>query len=90
MTAGTLLGFATGYAVKRVGQLLLLIVGVQVVAVQLMSRRGWVIVNWDAVTDDLAPHVGRNKVDRLWEIAKYRVPFAGAFSAGCLAGIKWT
>lgn len=90
VTAGSLLGFATGYTAKRVGQLLLVLVGIQVVAVQLMAKRGWLVVDWDRVTEDLAPHVERNRVDRLWQIAKFRVPFAGAFSAGCYAGFRWT
>lgn len=90
LTAGSLLGFATGYAAKRIGQLLIVITGAQVVAVQLMAKRGWLAVDWDRIVEDLAPHVQRNRIDRFMDIAKFRVPFAGSFSAGCYAGFRWS
>ena len=43
VTVGSILGFATGYAVKRIGQLLLVIVGSEIVVMQLMAQRGWII-----------------------------------------------
>lgn len=90
VSVGSLLGFATGYAAKRIGQLLLVIAGVQVIAVQLMARRGWLVVDWDRVGKDLAPNVKSERVDWMLGLVKYRVPFAGAFTAGCYAGFQWS
>jgi uncharacterized membrane protein (Fun14 family) len=90
VSLGSVLGFATGYACKRIGQLLLAAVGIQVVALQLMARRGWVVVNWRSIERDLAPHVERDGVDRVLEEFKFKLPFAGAFTAGMFAGVRWT
>jgi uncharacterized membrane protein (Fun14 family) len=90
LSVGSILGFATGYACKRIGQLLLVIVGIEVVTLQLMARKGWVRVNWRAIERDLAPHVERDGFERVIEEIKYKVPFAGAFTAGMYAGVRWT
>lgn len=90
LTVGGVIGFATGYAVKRVGQLILVIMGCEVVVLQLFAQRGWVIVNWNRIGKDLSPHVEKEGFDRVVEALKFKVPFAGAFSAGCYAGFRWT
>ncbi|CDF38219.1 unnamed protein product [Chondrus crispus] len=87
---GSLLGFAIGYSAKRVGQLLLVIAGMQIVAVQLMARRQWLVVDWDRVAEDLAPRIKSDRVDWMLDVVKFRVPFAGALVAGCYAGFRWT
>lgn len=86
---GTLLGFATGYTMKRVGQLLLVFIGLEVIALQLMSNSGWVIVNWPVISRDLSPHVENSAVERVLEAVKIRGHLAGSFTAGCYAGLKW-
>lgn len=89
VTVGGVAGFATGYAVKRIGQVLLVIVGLEVVALQMMSRRGWVSVDWKAISDEVSPHVEKERMERAFDAVKYKMPFAGAFGAGCAAGLKW-
>lgn len=89
VTVGGVAGFATGYAVKRIGQVLMVVVGLEIVALQMMSKRGWVSVDWKAIGDELSPHVEKERLDRAVDAFRYKMPFAGAFSAGCLAGLKW-
>ncbi|CAN8072758.1 unnamed protein product [Agarophyton chilense] len=90
LTVGSVLGFATGYTTKRVGQLLLVLIGCQLVALQLMAQRAWVVVNWQLISKDLSPHVERDRFDRVLEAIKLKMPFAGAFTASFYAGFRWT
>lgn len=90
LTVGSVLGFATGYACKRVGQLLLVVIGVQVLALQLMERRGWVHVRWNVIGRDLSPHVEKNGIERHLDALKINAPFAGSFAASAYAGFRWT
>lgn len=86
---GTFVGFASGYAIRRVGQLIILLVGLQVMSLQLMANYGWVDVKWPVISRDLSPHMEKNTVDRVIDAVKLKLPFAGSFSAGCYAGLKW-
>lgn len=84
LTFGGVTGFATGYALSRLGRLALLAVGVQILTLQAMAHRGWVSVHWSAIAADVDPSVraGRHGgVGRVVNLAAYRVPFAGAFTA---------
>ncbi len=90
VTVGGVAGFATGYATKRIGQMLLFVVGLEIVAMQAMAQRGWISVDWDAIGKELSPHVEKDGLERALEAVKHKMPFAGAFGAGCLAGLKWS
>lgn len=68
----------------------MVMVGVEIVALQLMAQRGWVDVNWNKITRDISPHIERDGLDRVMHTLKFRVPFAGAFTAGMYAGVRWT
>lgn len=86
---GGVLGYATGFTVRKVGQLMLVLVGLQVVAVQLMAQRGWLIVDWKTISHDLSPHVDRNRLDRVVDAFARKMPFGTAFTAACYAGLRW-
>jgi uncharacterized membrane protein (Fun14 family) len=76
---------------KRVGQALLIFVGLEVVALQVMAQRGWLVMNWSVIGRDISPqHVWRNESERFMNTLKFRLPFASAFSAGFYAGFRWT
>ncbi len=90
VTIGGVAGFATGYMTKRIGQVLLVLVGLEVVALQAMAKRGWVNVNWKLIEDELSPNVEKERLERYMEALKFKMPFAGAFGVGALAGFKWS
>ena len=75
---------------KRIGQLLLVLVGMEVVALQLMARRNWVTINWDLITEDLSPSVHQGRLERIYEGLQRKAPFAGSFGVGFLAGFQWS
>lgn len=90
LAIGSAVGFATGYAIKRVGQVLLVFIGLEIIALQLMANQGWVIVNWPLISKDLSPHVEKGAFDRVIDALKLKLPFGGSFTAGCYAGFNWS
>lgn len=90
MAIGSFTGFATGYATKRLGQLILVLVGCELLVLQMMAERAWIIVNWDRISTDLSPHVKGDRLDRVVDGVKRKMPFAGTFSAAFYMGFKWT
>lgn len=90
LSVGSIAGFAVGYGSKRIGQLLLVVLGCEIVALQVMARRGWVDVKWNRIARDISPHMEKDGLDRVLQTVKFRVPFAGAFSAGMYAGLRYT
>ena len=89
LTAGGVAGYATGFAVRQIGRFLLVILGVEVVLMQVMAQRKWISVDWDKIHADIAPYIDTRSIDTFLDSAKLQMPFAGAFSAGCIAGLRW-
>lgn len=81
VSVGSVAGFAVGYGAKRVGQLLLVVLGCEIVALQVMARRGWVDVRWDQIVRDISPHVERKGLDRAVHTLKFKVRRARPSSA---------
>lgn len=75
LSVGSVCGFAVGYGTKRVGQLLMVALGCEIVAIQLMARKGWLTVHWNQVTKDISPHVEKEGLDRIIETVKFKLPF---------------
>lgn len=90
VSVGGIAGFAVGYGSKRVGQLLMVLLGCEIVALQLMAKRGWVDVRWNNIVRDISPHVEKEGLDRVLHTVRFKIPFAGAFTAGLYAGLRYT
>lgn len=90
LSVGSVAGFAVGYGSKRVGQLLMVLLGCEIVALQLMAKRGWVDVRWNNIVRDISPHVEKEGLDRVLHTVRFKIPFAGAFTAGLYAGLRYT
>lgn len=89
LSVGGILGFATGYAIRRIGQLLILVIGVEILALQMMARQQWVDVKWKKIGRDLSPHVEKDAVQRLVDGVAFKIPFAASFTGGIYAGLRW-
>jgi uncharacterized membrane protein (Fun14 family) len=85
---GGALGIATGYAARRLGRAAAVAVGAELMLIQYFAVRGWVTVHWAVVAEDLRPRIGRGAFDGLKDVVLYKLPFAGAFSAGMAAGLR--
>lgn len=84
-----LMGFAVGYATRKIVRLLLILVAVFFVAVQLLSSQGIVDVDWQSAlgaANDLILNLKENQT--FSEMLKDKIPTTGSFFAGLAVGFK--
>ena len=90
--AGGLIGFMVGYAVKKLIKLLLVVGGLLMLLALYASHEGYISVDWKRigvkVEELLAKYVGGGAAISLAETFARNLPFAGAFLAGLIAGLK--
>jgi len=90
---GALAGFATGYALKKIGRVALVIFGLLFIAVQLLAYYGVVQVDWLRIQSYANPLLKRESLqgffNSLVSILTNNVPFAGAFIPGFLFGLRF-
>lgn len=90
LSLGAVLGLACGMALRAAGRALLISVGLLFIAVQLLAWAGIVTVDWlrfEALSGPwlrAAPELWQN----LLKVLTDRLPFAGAFGAGLLLGLR--
>jgi len=87
--AGGLLGFIVGYAVKKLLKVLLVILGLGILMLMLLNYVGIVTVDWDrvvAIISSITPKI-INIAGPVQQLVN-ALPFAGAFVAGFILGIK--
>ena len=89
---GLLAGFAAGYALKKVGKLLAVALGLLFIALQVLAYYGFVTVNWAQVQERVDPLLETNSLNTLWQglinILTYNVTFAVSFIPGLIFGLK--
>lgn len=90
-SGGLLLGFATGYFLKKMMKAAALAVGAVSLVLILMSYYGIISVNWDKLALLVERLVGEAHATaasvQSWIIAS--IPFAGSFLAGVAIGMKY-
>lgn len=89
---GALAGFVAGYALKKVGKVLAIVVGLVFVTVQLLAYFGYVTVEWGQVQSDVDPLLGAESLGAAWRALlsalTYNLPFAAAFVPAFVIGLK--
>lgn len=89
---GVVAGFVAGYALKKVGKLLALVLGLLFLAVQLLAWAGFVSVNWDVVQQQVDPLLTGGALGGTWErvlaFVTYNIPFAAAFVPAFVLGLR--
>lgn len=91
LSVGALLGFATALAVKAVGRFVLIIVGLLFIALQLLSYFDIVTINWlhlQSVAEPALKQGSEQGVAWFQRVLLANLPFAGAFTAGFLLGLR--
>lgn len=90
---GALAGFATGYALKKIGRVALVIFGLLFIVVQLLAYYGVVQVDWLRIQSYADPLLKRESLqgffNSLISILTNNVPFAAAFIPGLLLGLRF-
>ncbi|WP_291426228.1 FUN14 domain-containing protein [Deinococcus sp.] len=91
LSLGAILGFATGVAVKFVGRIVLVGVGLLFIAIQLLSIEHIVSVDWlklQSLTEPWFRQGGEAGISWFTRVLTSRLPFVGAFIAGLLLGLR--
>ncbi|KIX84599.1 FUN14 domain-containing protein [Thermus filiformis] len=92
LTFGGVAGFATGYALKKIGRVLAVGLGLLFVVLQLLAQAGYVQVDWTRIQKDVEPLLKDEGVKGLWErllaTLTYNLPFGASFTAGLLLGLR--
>lgn len=91
LSLGAVLGFATGVAVRFIGRVVLVVVGLLFIAVQLLAWQGIVTVDWlklQALTEPWFRQGSEGALPWLSRMLTSHLPFAGAYTAGLLLGLR--
>ena len=91
LSVGALLGFATGVALRHVGRVVLIVVGVLFITLQLRAYFDLLTVNWlrlQTLTEPWLRQGSEQGASWLGRVLTANLPFAGAFTAGLLVGLR--
>lgn len=94
LSFGCALGIATGFCLRKLGRMLMVVVGGEVLVLQYMVHRGWAHVGWDKMARDMSPALDGNRFRDSIGLLAYKMPFAGAFtgafweSEGCRRSLR--
>lgn len=92
LTFGGVAGFAAGYALKKVGKLVAIAVGLLFVVLQLLAFNNLVTVNWAEVQGRVEPYFTADSLEEAWRglvrVLTYNVTFAAAFVPGLVFGLR--
>lgn len=92
LTFGGIAGFATGYALKKIGKIVAIAFGLIFIVVQVLAQMGYVSVDWTRVQRDVEPLLKEQQVRSAWDqlvaVLTRNLPFGGAFVAGLVIGLR--
>jgi len=88
---GVILGFATGYAFKKLVKVVLVVLGLFTVGFLALAYYGVVAVNWDklALLVERAVYGAQATAYSVQSFIVASIPFAGAFTAGFILGFRY-
>ncbi|EGG17718.1 hypothetical protein DFA_08716 [Cavenderia fasciculata] len=90
---GTFVGYAAGYATKRLGKIVLFVVGFLFIFTQTLSYYGYLTVDWGRVTKDVSPKFSKEKrkqylrsfINLLTQNLPFKLGFGGGFYLGLMS-----
>jgi len=89
---GLIAGFATGYALKKLGKLIAIAFGLLFVTIQLLAYFNFVAINWIKVEHILNPLFKPESLSQAWQslvkILTFNITFAAAFVPGLVLGLR--
>ncbi len=92
LSFGALAGFAAGYALKKVGKVAAVALGLLFVALQVLAYYGFVTIDWLEVQNRIDPLLEAGALERLWQglvnVLTYNLTFAAAFVPGLVFGLR--
>ncbi len=92
LSFGALAGYFAGYALKKVGKVMALVLGLFFIGLQILAYYGFVRIDWIEVQNRVNPLLGSDSLGQMWQrlvnILTYNVPFAVAFVPALLLGLR--
>lgn len=92
ITFGAVAGFIAGYALKKVGKVVAIVLGLLFVAIQLLAWSGFVSVDWGVIQRQVDPLLEVDSLERSWRglvsMLTYNIPFAAAFVPAFILGVR--
>jgi len=87
---GGILGFSTGYAIKKIAKFLLLVVGVFMAILLYLDYSGIITINYNRLAEVSYNiiQIISSKASGLQEYIKSQIPFAASYTAGLILGLK--
>ncbi len=89
---GAVAGFVAGYALKKVGKLVAIALGLLFIVVQLLAWTGFLSVNWVVVQEQVDPLLRADSLEQAWRglltLLTHNIPFAAAFVPAFVIGLK--
>ncbi len=89
---GAIAGFIAGYALKKVGKVVAIVLGLIFIAVQVLAWSGFISVNWNVVQEQVDPMLTGESLQGTWSalisLLTYNIPFAAAFVPAFVLGLK--
>jgi uncharacterized membrane protein (Fun14 family) len=89
---GVVAGFVAGFALKKVGKLLALVLGLFFLGLQLLAWNGFVTIEWARMQAEVEPLLEASSLNEAWRgllaMMTYNLPFAAAFVPGFLLGLR--
>jgi uncharacterized membrane protein (Fun14 family) len=82
-------GFIVGYTLKKIGKLIVVLIGLFIIALLYLSTRGIININYEALWSAASGLVGSSGEVFSWLIGLLSImPFLGSFAVGFLLGFK--
>ena len=89
---GGIAGFVVGYALKKVGKIVAIALGILFVILQVLAYYGFVSINWIQVQKSVDPLLETNTLQAMWQglinILTYNFVAAVAFIPGLILGLR--
>jgi len=84
---GGVLGYAVGYAAKKVGKIVLVGIGILFFLVQYLVYKHLAHVDWAGVAHQ-GGEAAKAGGEAFWKIVTYNIPLGGGFIAGIVLGLR--
>ncbi|RLE92026.1 MAG: hypothetical protein DRN04_11380 [Thermoprotei archaeon] len=87
---GGILGFSTGYTIKKIVKFLLLVLGIFMAILLYLDYSRIITINYDRLAEVIYSiiQIASSKASGLQEYIKSQIPFAASFSVGLILGLK--
>ena len=86
---GGVAGLCTGYALKKIGKLVAVLVGIAFLGLELLAYRGIISINYSALQEWASGLIGQvGEAEGVLTLIIANLPFASSFLVGLAMGLK--